>query len=165
MGRNPDSVVVAFDSVWVSVTGENKVVRLSAAEQPEVQQEFDVGAGPEGLAASPRAIWVANSGDGTLSQIIEATGEINRVTGVGAAGRRRGRRRRRVGRRRRGPSVVRVDGGRRRLVKTVEVGPNPRAVTIVGRDVWVATAGDGRAGGSTAMPPRDRQRSRRRPAA
>jgi hypothetical protein len=146
VGKNPDSVVLAFDSVWVSVTGANQVVRLSATDRPQVQKTFDVGSKPEGLAVSPQAIWVANSGDGTLSQIVEATGDVRSVKDVGgtpvdvavgagavwvadASG----------------SSVARVDGGRRRLVATVRgIGPNPRAVTIVGRDVWVATADDGR---------------------
>ena len=147
MGENPDSVIVAFDSVWVSVTGENKVVRLSADAQPEVTDEFEVGDSPEGLAASSRAIWVANSGDGSLSQIVEETGDVRSVPNVGGQ-----------------PvdvaigagavwvadasdsSVARVDGGRGVLAATVTgIGPNPRAVTIIGRDVWVATSGDGRA--------------------
>jgi DNA-binding beta-propeller fold protein YncE len=44
-----------------------------------------------------------------------------------------------------GRGVARVDGGKRVLAGTVGgIGPNPRAVAIVGRDVWVATADDGR---------------------
>jgi DNA-binding beta-propeller fold protein YncE len=72
-------VIVALGSVWVSVTGEDKVVRLSTGERPEVQRSYDVGAKPEGLAASGRAVWVANSGDGTVSQIIAASGKVNAV--------------------------------------------------------------------------------------
>jgi hypothetical protein len=58
-------------------------VRLNDAVRPRVMQEFDVGARPEGLAASSRAIWVANSGDGNLSQIIEATDEVRSIPNVG----------------------------------------------------------------------------------
>ena len=145
VGDEPDSVIVAFDSVWVSVTGEDKVVRLSAAEEPELQETYDVGDKPEGLDASSRAVWVANSGDGTVSQITEATGNINPVSvggqpvdlaiGAGAVWVADAS----------GARVARVDGGQGKLVTRVEVGRNPRAVTIIDRDVWVATAGDGRA--------------------
>ena len=146
VGKNPDSVVVAFDSAWVSVTGENKVVRVSTDPQPEVIETFDVGARPEGIAASSRAIWIANSGDGSLSQIVEATGDVRTVQNVGGEP---------VGLAigagavwvadADGTSVARVDGGRGQLAATVRgIGPNPRAVAIVGRDVWVATADDGR---------------------
>ncbi len=62
VGDNPDSVVVAFGSVWVSVTGEDKVVRLSDDAQPVVQDSYEVGSKPEGIAVSGRAVWVANSG-------------------------------------------------------------------------------------------------------
>ncbi len=146
VGKNPDSVVVAFDSAWVSVTDENKVVRVSTDPQPAVIDTFDVGARPEGIAASSQAIWVANAGDGTLSQIVEATGDVRTAEnvagepvglaiGAGAVWVADAE----------GRSVARVDGGGRKLVTTVSgIGPNPRAVAIVGRQVWVATAGDGR---------------------
>ena len=44
-----------------------------------------------------------------------------------------------------GTSVWRIDGGRLEVALVVEgVGPSPRALTIIDRDVWVATSGDGR---------------------
>ena len=55
VGEAPDSVIVAFDSVWVTVTDDNQVVRLTTDEQPEVIDTYDVGAGPEGLAATDSA--------------------------------------------------------------------------------------------------------------
>jgi DNA-binding beta-propeller fold protein YncE len=146
VGDNPDSVLVAFDSVWVSVTGENKIVRLSTTDQPEIVDEFEVGAEPEGLAASSRAIWVANAGDGSVSQIVEATGDVRNVpdvadqpvdvaVGAGAVWVANAA----------GSSVTRIDGGRLEVALVIEgVGPSPRALTIVDRDVWVATSGDGR---------------------
>ena len=148
VGENPDSVVVAFDSVWVSVTGENKVVRLTAdAAARASPTSFDVGARPEGLAASSRAIWVANSGDGSVSQIVEATGDVRSVAERRRrAGRRRGRRRRGLGRGRvRHAASPASTAAALEVAATVDgIGPNPRAVTIIGRDVWVATSGDGR---------------------
>ena len=146
VGEAPDSVIVAFDSVWVTVTDENQVVRLTTDEQPEVIDTYDVGAGPEGLAATDRAVWTANSGDGSVSQITVETGEINTVEGVGeqplgiAIG---------AGAvwvaDPTGGEVVRVDGGQLAVAKTIDgLGPDPRAVAIVGRSVWVATSQDGR---------------------
>ena len=146
VGANPDSVVVDGDVVWVSVTFDHRVVQLSAGPQPKVLRRFSVGSRPEGLAVTDRAVWVANSGDGSLTQIIKATGVTRTVPNVGrspvdvaigagavwVADGRNG-------------SVTRVNGGTRPSSPECPVGPNPRAVAIVGRDVWVVTAGDGRA--------------------
>ncbi len=146
VGTGPDSVVVALDSVWVTVTDENQVVRLTTDEQPEVTDVYDVGAAPEGIAATKSAVWTANSGDGSVSQIIVKTGKINTVAGVGQAP---------LGiaigagavwvADPTGGTVARVDGGQLELAKTIDgLGPDPRAVAIVGRSVWVATSRDGR---------------------
>ena len=146
VGTQPDSVVVALDSVWVTVTDENQVVRFTTDEQPEMVDVYDVGAGPEGIAATQSAIWTANSGDGSVSQIIVRTGKVNTVADVGEAP---------LGiaigagavwvADPTGGTVARVDGGRLELAKTIDgLGPDPRAVAIVGRSVWVATSQDGR---------------------
>ena len=96
---------------------------------------------------SPQAIWVANSGDGRSRSIVAASPAtfavlvggtpVDVAVGAGAvwvadaSGVERRPRRRRPPR----ASSATVRG----------IGPNPRAVTIVGRDVWAATAHDGRA--------------------
>jgi hypothetical protein len=145
VGPRPDGVAVAFGSVWVSLAGADRVVRVNAGERPKVLRSVKVGSRPGGLAASSHAVWVANAGDGTLSQILPSTGAVRTVPAVGrepfalaiGAGAvwvaDRG-----------GGTLARVNGGRDRLAATVPIGPQPDAVAIVGRDVWVATAGDGR---------------------
>jgi hypothetical protein len=146
VGPNPDSVVVAFNSVWVSVSGTDQVKRVSDGQQPKVVATVHVGARPEGIAASQHAIWVANSGDGTLTQIKATTNVPRTVPDVGRspvdvdigadavwAADSSGR------------ALAKVNGGRLRRVATITgIGPNPRGVAVVGRDVWVVTAGDGR---------------------
>jgi serine/threonine protein kinase/DNA-binding beta-propeller fold protein YncE len=146
VGPRPDGVVVAFGSVWVSVSGADRVARVSAGEHPRVLASVKVGSRPEGIFASPRALWVANAGDGTLSQIIASTGAVRTVprvarepvaltVGAGAvwvAARADG-------------TLARVDGGKDRLTATIRgIGARPDAVAFVGRNVFVATAGDGR---------------------
>ena len=146
VGDDPDSVVTGFGSVWVSITGESKVVRVEPGEQPEVIGSFDVGARPEGLAISGRAVWSANAGDGSVTQINAETGETSTVTGVGdgPVGLAIGAGAVWVANSKDG-TLGRVDGGKRALAATVTgIGPDPRAVAIVERNVWVLTAGDGR---------------------
>ena len=146
VGSNPDSVAFDGDSVWVSVTGTDEVVEVSAQAQPQVRRHIGVGSRPEGLDVSSRAVWVANSGDGSVSQIVKSSGTVNTVRNVAAqpvdvaigagavwvAGSGDGR-------------VVRIDGGKRTVAAAVPVGPNPRALAIVGNDVWAISAGDGSA--------------------
>jgi serine/threonine protein kinase len=145
VGKNPDSVVFDGDSVWVSVTDADQVVQVSADAQPKVIRKIDVGLRPEGLDVSSRAVWVANSGDGSVSQVVKASGTVNTVPDVasqpvdvaigagavwvaGSNGR-----------------VVRIDGGKLTFAGAVDVGPNPRALAIIGQHVWAISAGDGHA--------------------
>ncbi len=146
VGDAPDNVIVAFDSVWVTMTDDDQVVRLTADERPEVIDVYDVGDAPEGLAATNQAVWVANSGGGSVSQIVVKTGQINTVAGVGEAPLAIA-----IGAGAvwvadpTGGAVARVHGGDLALEKTIDgLGADPRAVAIIGRSVWVATGKDSR---------------------
>jgi serine/threonine protein kinase len=147
VGANPDSVIVAFDEVWVSLTDDDAVARVSTDPEPRLLGTVKVGSRPEGLAASENAVWVANSGDGSVTQIrnsdqrtrtVQAVAgqPVDVAVGAGAVWVADAAR----------ASVARIDGGRLQLAATITgIGPNPRALAIVGRDVWVVTADDGRA--------------------
>ena len=64
VGSNPDSVIVAFDEVWVSLADDDAVARVSTDVQPRLLGTVPVGSGPEGIAASSSAVWVAKSATG-----------------------------------------------------------------------------------------------------
>ena len=148
VGGRPGGVVVAFGSVWVSLAGADQVVRVSDDDHPHVLCRVNVGAHPEGITRSAHALWVANSGDGTLSQIVVSAGAVRPTRTVPDVAR--------------APvavavgddavwvadradnTLVRVNGGTLRRVATIPVGAQPDSVAVVGRYVWVATAGDGR---------------------
>ena len=44
---------------------------------------IDVGAEPEGIAVGAGAVWVANTGDGTVSRIDPATKKVVKTIDVG----------------------------------------------------------------------------------
>lgn len=68
VGKDPKGIAVLDGFVWVAVTGEGKVMRMSTAG--EQQFLVDVGGAPRGLAADPDRdrIWAAN-GDGYVTAI------------------------------------------------------------------------------------------------
>jgi DNA-binding beta-propeller fold protein YncE/mono/diheme cytochrome c family protein len=142
VGRQPDSPVVAGGVVWLVASADAAVVRVEDGEATTI----DVGPDPAGLAVDDESVWVANGGDGTVTRIGRASGE---VTGdrIDVGGQ---------------PADVAVadgvvwvtdfDGGRVTRIdaasgeisgEPVRVGRRPRGVAIGEGAVWVANAGDG----------------------
>ena len=98
-----------------------------------------VGAGPEGIAVTPAAVWVANSLDLTVARLDPATGRVTATIGVGD-----------------GPSAIaaasdgvwvsdefdatldRIDPRTNRVSRVVSVGSTPRGIVAAGSGVWVA---------------------------
>ena len=123
-----------------------------------------VGSGPEGIAITPDAVWVANSLDLTVDRLDPATGRVTFTVGVGD-----------------GPSVIaaasdgvwvsdgfdatldRVDPDTNRVSRVISLGSTPRGIVAAGSGVWVAArpfAADGHFGGtltevSSDLPPPD----------
>jgi YVTN family beta-propeller protein len=77
----PQDVASGAGSVWVT-SGGGSVVRLDP-ESHAVEQTIDVGDGPEGVAVDGRNVWVANSLDGTVSQVSADTNHEVAHYGVG----------------------------------------------------------------------------------
>ncbi|HEY6149317.1 MAG TPA: ABC transporter substrate-binding protein [Gaiellaceae bacterium] len=65
--EEPHGVASGAGAIWVS-SGSGSVAKIDP-ENHTVEQTIDVGAGPEGLAVEGRDVWVANSLDGTVSQV------------------------------------------------------------------------------------------------
>jgi YVTN family beta-propeller protein len=63
----PQGAAAGAGAVWVS-SGGGGVAKIDP-QKHTVEQTIDVGAGPEGLAVQGRNVWVANSLDGTVSQV------------------------------------------------------------------------------------------------
>jgi peptide/nickel transport system substrate-binding protein len=108
---------------------------------------INVGNGPSSVAAGPRAVWVANSGDATVSRIDPATNAVKETIPVDE-----------------GPSGVavapggsvwvssalagtlsKIDPSAGRVVKKVGVGDQPQGVTASADETYVAIQGSGAA--------------------
>jgi YVTN family beta-propeller protein len=63
----PQGVTSGAGAIWVS-SGNGTVAKIDP-QNYAVEQTVDVGDGPQGLAASGRDVWIANSLDGTVSRV------------------------------------------------------------------------------------------------
>jgi peptide/nickel transport system substrate-binding protein len=66
-GAQVTGLAALGDSIWVSDGAQNRVF-YERLHPPEFSP-IAVGQQPEGIAASPGGVWVANSGDGTVTEI------------------------------------------------------------------------------------------------
>lgn len=74
-----------YNALWVSGT-ENLVTRIVPApnnDGPPAQHALKVGQGPVGIAAGAGSVWVANSQDGTVSQVDPTSLEVTATLPVG----------------------------------------------------------------------------------
>lgn len=62
-------------TLWIVNNGGDEVVRFDTAAR-EVSGRYSVGARPVSVVAGAGAVWVADSGDGTVSRVDPETGEI-----------------------------------------------------------------------------------------
>ena len=142
VGRQPDNPLVTGAVVWVVLSGDDAVARVTNAGVTRIP----VGKAPEDLALAGGSVWVTNAGDGTVTRIDRATGRVTgapipvggRPLGIAASG---------------GTvwvssfddgTVQRLDAatGARRGAP-VKVGSKPRGVAAGGGSAWVANSGDG----------------------
>ena len=82
----PWDLAYAFDSFWVSDFDASVVYRVGL--EGNVIAEIAVGANPEGIVATPDAIWVANHRGGSLSVIDPTTNSLASTVVLGPEGRR-----------------------------------------------------------------------------
>lgn len=143
-GRLED-VVVADDATYVAAPEQNVVVRLG--EGGEVSP-IAVGAAPQGIAAGKGAVWVANSGDASVSRI-GTTEAVSSPVSLPGAERPHGVA---VGERELWVSSRDTDEAFRLGIDgsgpTAEpvgfpVGANPKGLAIAADAVWVANTDDG----------------------
>jgi YVTN family beta-propeller protein len=140
VGGNFQDVVVSEGSAWATDIQNNNVVRLAVDRLAldRVQATIPVGKGPVGIAASPGAIWVANSGEGTVDRIDPTTNQV--VASIVLAGR---------------PllmtygggavwvsntaqqAVARIDPVTNKVVALITVGGGPSGVAFGEGSVWV----------------------------
>jgi streptogramin lyase len=146
LGKN---AAVGSGGVWVIDTQRQHAAEIDPRVD-KVTRVVPVGLGPKGIAVGKGYIWVANSGDGTVSQIAEHA----------AAGQRAKRLTVTVGHMpydvAAGPKGVwvanygdhtigRIDPGISKMVGTpIRVDRNPAALVLHGRTLWVASVGDNR---------------------
>ncbi len=140
VGVGPTSVVVAFDSVWVSNSGESSVERFSPATfQEGPLDELTVGGSPTGLTAGEGAIWVASPDSDLVTRIDPsrvatsafpiAVGSRPTATAVGAGAvwvAESG-----------GLTLSRIDPATNEVTETIPIGNPPSGVAVGAGLVWV----------------------------
>jgi peptide/nickel transport system substrate-binding protein len=137
LDESPFGVAVAGNVVWLPRYSDDAVLSVdTATDQSQVVQ---VGDGPDAVAVGEGSVWVANSGDGTVSEVSPAAGTtVGEPIYVGN-----------------GPSgiavglgavwvvlsvdgaVAKIDPDTGRLVHTFSVGTNPTRVAVGFGKVWV----------------------------
>ncbi len=140
VGVGPTSVVVAFDSVWVSNSGESSVERFSPATfQEGPVDELTVGGSPTGLTAGEGAIWVASPDSDLVTRIDPsrvatsalpiAVGGRPTATAVGAGAvwvAESG-----------GLTLSRIDPATNEVTETIPIGNPPSGIAVGAGLVWV----------------------------
>jgi YVTN family beta-propeller protein len=142
LGKQPCAVVAGFGSLWVSLLGEDTVLRLDPRTR-RVLARVKSGNQPCGMAVGAGSVWVEDYGDGTVTRIDarsnavvskpEAGSQPYDVTfGFGAAwvtnyG---------------DNTVSRIDAVSG-AVRAIRVGQLPTGVAQAGGAVWVTNKGDG----------------------
>jgi YVTN family beta-propeller protein len=143
LGAQSAAVAVGADSVW-AVYGDSTFARIGPTDVRVIGTSF-AGSVPSGVAVGGGSVWIANSGDATVSRFNPATFEEGplrspsvgrRPTGIafgeGAvwvanAG---------------GDDVTRIDP-RTYDTATIPVGEGPSAIAVGAGAVWVANSGAG----------------------
>jgi len=145
VGNQPyDIAYDGMSTLAVTNFGGSTVSFISLTGSPAVSKTINVGGGPEGICFDGRDYWVANEGDGTVSEIT-TTGAVPRIVPVGNA-----------------PegvacdnsghvwvtnssddTVSEIQSSNGRVINTIPTNDDPVAVAFDGSHVWVAdNAGD-----------------------
>lgn len=134
-------------SPWVppalSAVADNSVGVINV-ERNVIVAQTPVGNQPSAIAFGEGGVWIANSGDDTISKVDPATRTVIDTVEVGKAptgiavdagsvwvansG---------------GRSVTRINAASRRVVDQITVGNGPRAIASGGNALWVANSADG----------------------
>ena len=141
VGRQPCAVEGGFGSVWVSVYGNNELVRIDPATR-RVIGRFKTGVSPCGIAVGGGSVWVENYGGDSVTRVDPASGRTKTVAvGIqpydvtyvaGAAWVTNFH----------DDTVTRIDAATGRT-RTVKVGADPTGVAPAGGAVWVTNQADG----------------------
>ncbi len=129
-------LAVGAGSIWVTSQSANEVFRISPDGKDVAA--IPVGTGPSTIAASPGAVWVANSLDGTVSRIDPSRNIVTATlqTGDGPSGLAISPEAVWVTNEFSG-TVVRIDPRTPVVAQTIRVGNRPADVAVAGNALWV----------------------------
>ena len=137
LDESPFGVAVAGKVVWLPRYSDDAVLSVdTATDQTQVVQ---VGDGPDAVAVGEGSVWVANSGDGTVSEVNPAAGRTVGdpiYVGNGPSGIAVGQGAVWVALSVDG-AVAKIDPDAGRVVETFSVGTNPTRVAVGFGKVWV----------------------------
>jgi ABC-type transport system substrate-binding protein/class 3 adenylate cyclase len=137
LDESPFGVAVAGKVAWLPRYSSDAVLAVDTATGQ--QQSVQVGDGPDAVAVGAGSVWVANAGDGTVSEVNPSAQRVvgvpiyvgNGPTGIAVGG---------------GAvwvalsldgAVAKIDPHTDRVVKTFSVGTNPTRVAFGFGKVWV----------------------------
>jgi YVTN family beta-propeller protein len=138
---SPGAIAARGDTLWVApFSGE--LTRVDPQTGNVVHPQLDPNAAPAGIDVGPDAVWVSDSGAGSVTRV-DPTGLVRSGTvGHGPSGIAAGY----------GgiwvadtgdDAVVRIDPDTRAVTKTIPVGHAPLGVALGAGSVWAADSGDG----------------------
>ena len=116
--------------------------RESIPEPTRVVETIDVGNGPAGIAYASGSIWVANTGDDTITRIDADSGKPTKTL-TDRRDRARLRRRHALGEPEDGESGRAHRSGDGKIVQTIPVGNGPTGIAFGSGAAWVANSLDG----------------------
>src|SRR3954469_17219147 len=140
VGKQPLYLTAANDFAYVSNSGDDTVTVLDANTGRQVGKPIKVGDDPRGITTSPGAVWVADAGDGSVTEIVDGRVKDTVRTGDGAANVAFGNDAVWVSNEDAG-TVSRVDVDSLR-VTSAQVGSEPQEIAVGDDSVWVAVGGD-----------------------
>jgi YVTN family beta-propeller protein len=139
----PGGVFYAARTVWISDSTDDLLLRVDSAQQ--IVDRIPVGHGAAGVTAGDGEIWVANTLDGTVSEVNPGAGMVVATIRVGN-----------------GPDAIafgyrsvwvanvtdntlsRIDPGAGRVVATIPLGSSPADLAAGDQGIWVTSADTGR---------------------
>ena len=137
-GFNPTAVAVAYDLLWIasSLDQSVQVFALDTFDQGSIKT-VPVGRGASALAFGHGAIWVANTGDDTVTRIEPVSFQRDTIevgespSGLAASPEA-------IWVANGGGTVSRIDPVKREVVKTIDVGNAPAGIAVGSGNVWVS---------------------------
>jgi len=134
----PSALAAGFGSLWISESGQNRVVRIDAMRKT-ISATIPVGRGPAAIVAGAGDVWVANTLDGTVSRIDPGEDKVAQTIRVGAQPSDIALAAGKVWVANHGDGTIsRIDPSTGVPLPVIQEGVAPRSLAVEGATVWAA---------------------------